>query len=248
MGGNHLNIVDMIILAIFVYCLLAGMHKGTIASGLSLFGFAGAWYGAQALYAKIANLALSNTTLMAVLNQYLEPETFFSDHSTAIATVADVVAGGESSISAAVNSVGQGFSFLADAFSANIRTQAFTNLGISTLSDYFNQTLWIAVFNVVAFIAAFIALYIIINILVNLLDHVISFPVLRSFDWLVGGVFGLLRATVVVVLVLNILPALTTFLSPDLTTNLLSESTLYTFASQLDLLGVANWIKGLVMG
>lgn len=243
-----MNIVDIIILVIFVYCLLAGMHKGTIASGMSLLGFGGAWWGAKSLYASIANLALSNTTLMAVLNQYLEPEGFFSNHATAMATVNDVVAGGEAGISAAVASVGKNFSFLSDAFSANVRSQAFANLGISTMSDYFNQTLWVAVFNVVAFVAAFIALYIIISLVVSLLDHVISFPVLRSCDWLIGGVFGLLRATVVVVLVLNILPALTTIISPDLTSDLLAHSTFYSFASQLDLLGVAGWIKGLVMG
>lgn len=243
-----MNIVDIIIIAIFVYCLLSGMYKGTIASGLSLFGFAGAWFGAQALYQSIAHLALSNATLMAVLNQYLEPETFFAERAVAVTAVADVVAGGESAISAAVASVGENWKFIADAFSANIRNQAFANIGITTMADYFNQTLWIAVFNVAAFIAAFIALYIIITLIVNMLDRVISFPVLRSFDWLVGGVFGIFRASVVIVLVLSVLPALTSVISPEFTTQMISGSALYTFASQLDLLGVANWVRGLVMG
>ena len=243
-----MNIVDIIIIAIFVYCLLAGMHKGTIASGLSLFGFAGAWFGAQALYQGIAHLALSNTTLMAVLNQYLEPESFFSDHGIAVSAVTDIISGGENSITAAVASVGENWKFLADAFSANIRNQAFANIGITTMADYFNQTLWIAVFNVASFIAAFAALYIIINLIVSMLDHVIAFPVLRSFDWLVGGVFGILRATVVIVLVLNVLPALTSIISPEFTTQMISGSSLYSVASQLDLLGVSRWITSLVMG
>lgn len=243
-----MNIVDIIILVIFVYCLLVGMYRGTIASGLSLIGFAGAWFGAQSLYQSVATLALSNTTLMAVINQYLEPETFFKESAVAVSTVRDVISGGEAAISAAVASVGDNFGFMAEAFSANVRNQAFANLGISTMADYFNQTLWVAVFNVLAFIAAFAVLYIAITLLVSLLDNVISFPVLRAFDWLIGGVFGLLRATVIVVLVLNILPALTSIMSPELTTDLLSHSTLYTFASQLDLLGVAGWIKSLVMG
>ena len=243
-----MNIVDIIILAILVYGLLVGMYRGTIASGLSLVGFAGAWFGAQSVYQSIATLALSNTTLMAVLNQYLEPETFFKESAVAAATVRDVLSGGEAAISAAVNSVGDKFGFLTDAFSANIRNQAFTNLGISTMADYFNQTLWIAVFNVAAFILAFAVIYIAISLLVSLLDNVISFPVLRAFDWLVGGVFGLLRATVVVVLVLNILPAVTSVISPEFTTDLLSHSSLYTYASQLDLLSVAAWVKSLVMG
>jgi len=243
-----MNIVDIIIIAIFVYFLLAGMYKGTIASGISLFGFAGAWFGAKAVYQSISHLALSNSTLMAVLNQYLEPETFFNEHAVAAAKINDVLAGGEASIQAVINSVGDKFSFIADALSSNIRTQAFANIGISTMADYFNQTLWVAVFNVAAFVLAFIGLYIIISILVSLLDHVISFPVLRSFDWLVGGVFGLMRATVIVVLVLSILPAMANVIDPELTNKLLSQSTLYTVASQLDLLGVAGWLRGLVMG
>jgi len=243
-----LNIVDFIIIAVLAYGLFAGMYKGSITSGISLIGFGGAWFGAQAVYGRISHFALSNSTLMAVLNQYLEPETFFNEHAVAAAKINDVLAGGEASIQAVINSVGDKFSFIADALSSNIRTQAFANIGISTMADYFNQTLWVAVFNVAAFVLAFIGLYIIISILVSLLDHVISFPVLRSFDWLVGGVFGLMRATVIVVLVLSILPAMANVIDPELTNKLLSQSTLYTVASQLDLLGVAGWLRGLVMG
>ncbi len=242
-----MNIVDIIILVIFAYCLLAGMYKGSIASALSLAGFGGAWFGAKALYQSIANLALSNTTLMAVLNQYLEPETFFKEQAVAVMNVADVITGGEASISAAVASVGKNFGFLAEAFSANVRNQAFANLGISSMSDYFNQTLWMAVFNVAAFVAAFIAIYAILGLIVNMLDHVISFPVWRSCDWLVGGVLGMLRAIVVVALVLNILPALTTLVNPQLTSDLIAGSKLYPVISQLDF-GVSAWISSLVMG
>lgn len=241
-----MNIVDLIILAILGYGLLAGMYKGMITSGLSLVGFAGAWFGAKALYARIANFALSNTTLMAVLNQYLEPETFFNDYTQAMTTVSDVVAGGEPALRSAVESVSGKFAFISNAFSSNVRQQAFQSLGINTLADYLDQTLWMAVFNVAAFIIAFIVLYIVISLVVNLLDHVISFPVLRGFDWLVGGVLGLLRSSVVVVLVLTILPALTSIIAPELTEQLQAGSALYTFASQFDLLGAATLIRNLV--
>ena len=242
-----MNIVDFIILAIFAYGLLAGMYKGSITSGLSLVGFVGAWFGAQQVYQRIADFALSNTTLMAVLNQYLEPESFFANHTQAVTAVADVVAGGEEAITAAVESVSKNFAFISDAFSANLRTQAFQSLNITTLADYFDQTLWVAVFNVAAFVAAFIVFYFVISLVVNLLDHVISFPV-RGFDWLIGGVFGLLRASVVVVLLLTVLPALTTVLNPELTQQLTSGSALYTFAAQFDLLSVGRWVQTLVMG
>jgi len=243
-----MNIVDYVIIAILAYGLLSGMYKGSIASGLSTLGFVGAWAGAKAVYAKIAHMALSNTTLMAVLNQYLEPDNFFESHAQAVMNVKDVIAGGEEAISEAVASVGSQFKFIADAFSANVRNQAFANLNLSTMSDYLNQTLWVAVFNVVAFIAAFVVLYIVIGLVVDLLDHVICFPVFRGCDWLFGGVFGLLRSSVVVVLVLSVLPALTSVISADLTTQLLQGSALYTFASQFDPMQVGTMITNLIMG
>jgi len=243
-----LNILDYVILAVMAYGLLSGMYKGMITSTLSLFGFAGSWFAAQAVYEKVAHLALSNTTLMAVLNQYLEPETFFENHAQAVMSVQEVVAGSESAIQAAVNAVSSKFSFLADAFNFNVRTQAFAGLGIDTVADYFNQTLWVSVFNVAAFILSFAVIYFVISLLINLLDRVISFPILRGFDWLIGGVLGVLRASVVVVLILCILPSLTSLITPELTQQLTSESTLYSFASQFDLLMVSEWVQQLIAG
>ena len=243
-----MNIVDILIVAILAFGVLAGMHKGLIASGLSAVGFVAAWFGAQSLYERIANFALSNQTLMAVLNQYLEPEEFFATPQQAMTTVAEVVSGGEAAISSAVASLGKNFTFLTEAFSNNIRQEAFQNLGITTLSDYLNQTLWVAVFNVVAFVAAFLLIYIVINLVVNLLDHVINFPVLRGVDWLLGGVLGLLKATVVVALVLAILPGVAGSIAPELTEKLMSGSALIGFAQKFDLLNAGGLIRGLLKG
>ena len=243
-----MNILDLIILAILGYGLLAGMQKGMLTSGLKLFGFAGAWFGARMLYGRLAQFALSNRTLMAVLNQYLEPETFFTDQAIAASNVAEVVAGSESSITAAVNAVGPRFQFLSSAFSDNLRHVAFQDLGLTAVADYFNQTLWVAVFNVAAFLVAFILLYVVMSLLINLLDRVVAFPVLRRFDWLVGGVFGVLRASVVVVLILNVLPVLISLVDPELTTRLVSSSSLYSFCSQFDLLNASVWVQQLIMG
>jgi len=241
-----MNIVDILILVVLAFSLLAGMHKGFLASFLSTVGFFGSWFGARAVYERIANLALSNTTLMAVLNQYLEPESFFASSAQAATTVTEVVSGGEAAIQAAVSTVGEKISIIARAFEANIRNQAFAKLNITTLADYLDQTIWQAVFNVLAFILAFIVIYAVVSLVVNLLDNIVRFPVLRMFDWLLGGVFGLVRGLVVTVLVLCILPSVVSLISPELTQTLLAESTLYTFISQLDVLNVAGMIAQLI--
>lgn len=241
-----MNIVDILILVVLAFSLLAGMHKGLWASALKTLGFIGSWFGARMVYERIANIALSNTTLMAVLNQYLEPETFFASSTQAATTVAEVVSGGESAIQAAVSTVASKISVISRAFEANIRNQAFAKLNITTLADYLDQTIWQAVFNVVAFLLAFIVIYAVVSLFVNLLDNVIRFPVLRMFDWLFGGICGLFRGVVVAVLVLCILPSVVSLISPELTQSLISGSMLYSFVSQLDFLSVANTVAQLI--
>lgn len=245
-----MNLLDIMIIVVLAVFLISGMYRGMFTSGLSTVGFLGAWYGAGRLYERVANMALSNSTLMAVLNQYLEPESFFANHTQAMTNVADVVAGGESAIQSAVSSIGENLAIVADAFEFNVRSQMFQNLGISTLSDYLDQTIWQAVFNVGAFILCFVALYALISLVVNLLDHVICWPVFLggAIDSLLGGLLGLVRGVVLVVLILSLLPSLINVVSPEFAQDLLAGSTLYSTVSQMDFLGINALIQGLIGG
>ena len=244
----NLNLMDITIIVILAFYLISGMYRGFITSLLGTFGFVGAWFGAQQLYPRVAQLALSNQTLMAVLNQYLEPESFFSSHAQAVTTVSEVVAGGESAIQSAVASVSDKLTVVSKAFEANVRAQMFQPLGINTLADYLDQTIWQAIFNVVAFLVCFIALYVVASLVVNLLDHVISFPLVRGFDWLLGGIFGLARGLVMVVLVLCLLPAIVQIVSPEFADSLRTGSALYSYVMQMDFLHVGTLVTSLIGG
>ena len=244
----NLNLLDITIIVILAFYLISGMYRGFITSLLSTCGFVGAWFGAQQLYPRVAQMALSNKTLMAVLNQYLEPETFFSSHAQAVSTVSEVIAGGESAIQNAVASVSDKLSVVSKAFEANVRAQMFQRLGINTLADYLDQTIWQAIFNVAAFLLCFIALYVLAMLVVNLLDHVISFPLIRGFDWLVGGLLGLVRGVVICILLLNLLPAVAQIVSPEFAQNITSTSVLMNFVKSFDLINVGQTITRLIGG
>ena len=244
----NLNLLDITIIVILAFYLISGMYRGFITSLLGTFGFVGAWFGAQQLYPRVAQLALSNQSLMAVLNQYLEPENFFETHTQAVSTVSEVIAGGESAIQSALASVSNKLSVISKAFEANVRAQMFQRLGINTLADYLDQTIWQAVFNVVAFLLCFIALYVLACLVVNLLDHVISFPLVRGFDWLLGGIFGLARGLVIVVLLMCLLPAIIQIVSPEFADNLRTGSVLYSYVTQMDFLNVNTLVTSLIGG
>lgn len=243
-----MNLLDITIIVIIAFYIISGMYRGSISSLLSTIGFAVAWVGAQHLYPMLANLALSNQTLMAVLSQYLEPETFFATHNQAISQVSQVISGGESAIQTAIASLSPNLAVVSKAFEANVRAQMFQNLNINTLAEYLDQTIWQAVFNVGCFVLCFIALYFLISLIVNLLDNVISFPVVRGFDWLLGGIFGLIRGLVIVVALMFLLPSLIQIMSPEFANQLTSGSKLYGFINSIDLLHVVNMLKGLIGG
>ena len=243
-----MNLLDIIIIVVLAYYLISGMYRGFITSFLGTLGFFGAWFGAHSLYPRVAELALSHRTLMAVLNQYLEPAGFFNSNSQALTTVSEVIAGGESAIQTAIDPIVKKIPVIAKAFEANVRSQMFQNLNINTLADYLDQTIWQAVFNVGAFLLCFIALYVLSCLIVNLLDNVIAFPLVRGFDWLLGGIFGLVRGAVVILLVINLLPSLVQIVSPQFAQSILAGSTLYSTVSQVDLLSVGNFLRSLIGG
>ena len=241
-----MNLLDIVILAILAFYLISGMYRGSITSFLGTAGFIAAWFGAIRFYPQVAHMALSNQTLMAVLNQYLEPESFFTSHQIATTTVAEVISGGEGAIQNAIAAVSSKLAVISRAFEANVRSQVFQNLGISTLADYLDQTIWQAIFNVAAFLLCFIALYILAMLIVNLLDHVISFPLIRGFDWLVGGLLGLVRGVVICILVLTLLPAVAQIVSPEFAESITSTSVLMNFVKSFDLINVGQTITRLI--
>ena len=243
-----MNLLDIVILAILAFYLIAGMYRGSSTSFLGTAGFIAAWYGAIQFYPTVAHMALSNQTLMAVLNQYLEPESFFANHQIATTTVAEVISGGEASIQNAIGAVSDKLSVISRAFEANVRSQVFQNLGINSLADYLDQTIWQAIFNVAAFLLCFIALYVLAMLIVNLLDHVISFPLIRGFDWLVGGLLGLVRGVVICILILTLLPSVAQIVSPEFAQNLTNTSVLMNFIRSFDVIHVGQTITRLIGG
>ena len=225
------NIIDILVLLVLAFSLFAGMYKGFLASGLSLLGLVGSWFGALQLYPTVARLALENQSLMGVLSTYLEPETFFEGMQvtgvSAQTTISDLLARGSDAVNAVADHIGNQIPFLRDVFASNMNSEAFSALNINTIAEYFDQTLWQSVFGVLAFILCFAALYFLATLLVNLFNHVLRFPVLRKIDWLLGGIFGLVRGLVVAALILSVVEPVLTAFSVDLMNSLREGSTTY---------------------
>ena len=219
-----MNIIDIIIIAILAFSLISGMHKGFITSTLALVGFCGAWIGAYASYGYLVTAIQQNEGLMNFLQGLVSAADLFktktlADLEVAVASAADV--------DQAVSEVG--IPLISELFRQNILGQVFANDGLTKISEYLTQTLLSSALNVVSFIVMFALIYAAALLLVNLLNNVFRFPLLKHFDWILGGALGLIRGAVIVMLIFAVVPTICSALeSMDirLLTDVINESKL----------------------
>lgn len=219
-----MNLIDLLILAILGISVIAGMYKGFLASGLTTGGFIAAFFGAKTLYPKLALAIQSNSSLMNILTYYLDTASMFSTKELANSSVSGAEHNGL--LSKALGDISTLPSAIRQAFQSNVGREAYSSLGFNSLSDYLNQTIWMAVINIVSFLILFIAIYLLTVLIVGLINNVLRLPLLRHFDWLIGGAFGLIRGIVIVCLILAIVPMIASVINIDMINQIMSESTL----------------------
>lgn len=208
----NFNIVDIVIVAVLGLSLISGMYKGFIASGLAAVGFVAAWFGAMNLYPQLAAMIMGNSNLMDVLKYYLDAGAMFTPRALADTLVAGAVESG--ALTHAVDGFVAIPRAIIDAFKNNVANQLFATHTVNgqqtpwlnTMADYLNHTIWASAINVLSFLLVFVLLYLILLLVVNLLNNVFHFPLLKHFDWLLGGVFGLARGVLIVMLILSVVP------------------------------------------
>lgn len=228
-----MNIVDIIIIAILAYSLVSGMHKGLITSTLALVGFCGAWIGAYASYGYLVTAVQQNTGLIGFMQSIVGAADLFKTASLAELEVAMASA---ADIELAVGEIG--IPLISDLFRSNVTGQVFANSGLTKMSEYLTQTLLSSALNIFSFIIMFALIYAAALLVVNMLNNVFRFPMLRHLDWLFGGVFGLLRGAVVVMLIFAVMPTICSALESmdiSLLSDMINESQIGLFVQENNL-------------
>ncbi|MGI6172817.1 MAG: CvpA family protein [Christensenellales bacterium] len=216
-----LNIIDIVILAILLLSLVSGMYKGFLASFLATLGFAGAAVGAYLLCPKLANLFQSNNGLMNSLSYYIGADELLSKLADSPVTQAVQDSTLLSSATASLTTLPNA---IVTAFRDNVVNQLFSTLNLSSLGDYLSQTVVVSLVYVISFLLLFAACYILALLVVNLFNNIFHFPLLRRFDWLLGGLFGLARGAFITILVLTVIPMLLSLMDLNILDDLIASS------------------------
>lgn len=210
--------VDLAILVIIGICVLAGYYRGTIYAAIN--------FGVTVLSLLLAILMIpaasgvikSSDQLYKSMLYYFEGYEYVS--STSVEQVHAVAANvPEETLSELIENADMPIP-MDSAVQKNIRRLAYANKGISTLGDYFNQTIVDVVINILSMLALFVVLRLLLGWILRAFDVSLEgFPVMNRYDGAfscgIGFLHGVLLVYTFFLLVpvaLTVVPRLETFL------------------------------------
>ena len=217
-----MNIVDYAILAIIALSVLWGFYRGFIQSVLSMGAVLLALVGSFMIYPQIAGNIQNNQDLARSLIHYTDAASRLGDLELSVAQVGNLSQD-------AVNGILQSIQLpppMDTILKYNLTHQAFAKAGISTVSEYVNQTIVAVSVNILCFFLCFVVLFLLLSILINMLRCVFHFPLLKQLDWLAGGIFGGLRGVVICYALFALIPLVMTVVPFEQFSEMVQQSVL----------------------
>lgn len=203
------NILDYCIIGIFLFFILLGYYKGFLHTALSIGAYLVSWVLGMLLMPMCAGLVKNSSKLFDMMLYYTEGSEY-------VASVADggaewartnISAFSSQQLSDIIQRANTPYP-MGKEILKNIAKEAFVGKGVTTLGDYFNQTIVCAFINILVFLLIFLLFRSIISFFVNGVDYSYQLPVLRTGDSLLGGALGLLRGVLALFLIFMLLPIL----------------------------------------
>ena len=218
-----MNIIDYAIILFFGLSILLGMYRGSVATVLNLLG--------AALSLLIARLCYPFVTeWIAGHEKWMEYLVYFSEGSSHIPTAmmeyarADVTTLTAEQVQSVI--AASGFTAPYDAvLLRNIADQVYAGQ-CTTLFEYFDQTVADYSLNAISFLTTFAFTYLVCSLLIRLIDFTFTFPLLKCFDSVAGGVLGAARGFLGMMLLALLVPLVLNMLQIGLIEELVEGSAL----------------------
>lgn len=206
-----MNLLDIVFFAALAAFILAGWYRGFLFTVISIGAYVVSG-GLALLFMPLLAAAVRNTdSLYNMMLYYTEGAEKIANVELSRMQIASLSSEELNSIIAKSE-----LPFpLDNLIKSNIATEAFSDMGISTLGDYFNQTIVCAIINILCFLVLFIGIRIILSFILNGIDYAAVLPQLRHSDGLIGAGFGLVRGMLALFLLMMAVPLVLTVLPFD---------------------------------
>lgn len=198
-----MSIIDIAILLLFAFFVLEGWYRGLVHTLLSLGAYLVSGGLALLFRPLLANWVKSNEGLYSMALYYAEGQEFIYDVELSKTAVSEL----SSEQLATVMERADLPIPMATRIPENIAKEAFSAQGLTTLGDYFNQTIVNVVINLMCVLLLFLIIRMVFAFVINMVDYARKgYPVLQSADGLIGAAFGLIRAFLAMYILFLVVP------------------------------------------
>lgn len=213
-----MNVVDIAIVLILAITILGGWYRGFVSAALGVMATLLAWLIGVACIGPVSNMVKGNEELYNVMLYYTEGAEYVA------VTDVELTRTPISEVSLEqLNTVIENADMplpMGNRVAHNVAVEAFAADGITTLGDYFNQTIVCVAINIVSLVAVFLLSRLVIGFIIECVAHGRGgFPALARLDGVLGAGVGLIHGVLIVFLLfllvpiaLTVLPKLYTFI------------------------------------
>ena len=220
------NLIDYGVLAVLALFLFVGVHKGFLHSVLSIGAYLLSWLFGMVLMPLGANLIKDSNKLYEMMLYYTEGSEYVAGIPEVGVEAARMNISGLSSAQINDYITRSNVPYpMGREIAKNIANEAFAAQNVTTLGDYFNQTIVCVFINILMFLLIFIAVRAVLAFLINGVDYAWRLPQIRTGDWALGAALGILRGILALFLIFMLLPISLTVLGQfDLITSMVKDS------------------------
>ena len=197
-----MNLIDIAVIGVLALFILHGIYMGFLPTLLSIGAYILAWLAAIVLLTVGSNSIRGSEKLFNTMLYYTEGSEYVNDVELARKSIDEISTDTLNAVFAKADLPYPMAKNIAD----NIARESFAENGITTLGDYFNQTIVIVFINILVFIAMFAIIRIILAFIINGVDYAWTLPKLRVADRAIAGGIGLIRGILAVFLLFMLLP------------------------------------------
>ena len=193
-----MNIIDIAILAVLAVSVLYGMYRGFISGVLSVAALIGSAALAFAMSGELAAWLQGNQTLVNTLLYYTDAGSRIGDLELSLLPASQVTQNALTQILSGAK------------LPAAIESAFLSAIGAApaamTVSDLLSNTIVSVSLSILSFLICFLLSYIVLTFVIHLIQYVFELPVLRHLDALMGGLFGLVRGTLLLFILFALVP------------------------------------------
>lgn len=228
-----MNLIDLFAIVMIALFVLNGYYKGFLSTLLSIGAYIVSIIFGFIFIKPGASFVMGHKRLFNMMLYYTEGSEFITNPEYVRAEISTL---SSTEINSIVDSARLPYP-MGREITRNIAKEAFADQGITTLGDYFNQTIVCVFINILVFLAVFAIVRLILGLVINGADYADPFPVLRSHDGLLGSALGLVRGMLAMFLIFMLIPIVLTALGQfELIINMVDDSAMAGLFYRMNLL------------